>query len=105
MDPITLRNAVLPLPQTSIQGQLLPQLDQGQLLQLQVLRTSPEIQLKIVGDRLNQFFGRSLSLLGSIIDLAGLFRTLPPRQPPALESLSLASRNLLDGFVSCSNRP
>jgi hypothetical protein len=142
MDPITLRNAILPLPQTSPQGQgrgqgqLLPQLDQGQLLkalvvgagregrflleiggnrltassqaplspgqllQLQVVSTSPEIQLRIIGDSLNQFFGRSLTLLGSNIDLAGLFRALPPGQPPALESLSLASRTLLEGFFS-----
>jgi len=142
MDPITLRNAVLPLPQPTPQGQgrgqgqLLPQLDQGQLLralvvgagregrflleiggnrltassqaplspgqllQLQVVSTSPEIQLRIVGDSLNQFFGRSLNLLGSNIDLAGLFRALPPGQPPALESLSLASRTLLEGFFS-----
>jgi len=142
MDPITLRNTLLPLPLTTpqgegrSQGQLPPSLDQGQLfkalvvgagregrflleiggnrltassqvplspgqlLQLEVVRTSPEIQLRIVGDSLNQFFGRPLTLLGSTIDLAGLFRALPPGQPPALESLSLASRNLLEGFFS-----
>jgi hypothetical protein len=146
MDPITLRNAILPLPQTTTQGQgrgqgqLLPQLDQGQLLralvvgagregrflleiggnrltassqaplspgqllQLQVVSTSPEIQLRIVGDSLNQFFGRSLNLLGSNIDLAGLFRALPQASPRPWRAFPWPAAPSLRVFFPCSSR-
>ncbi len=71
----------------------------GQQLQLQVTSTSPQLQLKIVGDTVNQFLGRSLTLVGNTIDIKALFQSL--QQPSSLfDSLSLNSKQALDSFFS-----
>lgn len=71
----------------------------GQSLQLQLTSTSPQLQLKIVGDTVNQFLGRSLTLVGNTIDVNGLFQTL--QQPSSLfNSLSLSSKQALENFFS-----
>lgn len=75
-------------------------LSPGQSLRLQVIKTSPQIELKIVTDTLNQFAGRSLTLLGNNIDLTTLFRGLQQHTPPPLESLTPTSRNFLESFFS-----
>lgn len=74
----------------------------GQTLQLQLTATSPELQLKIVGDTVNQFLGRSLTLIGNTIDTRSLFSAL--QQPSTLfQSLSFNSKQALDSFFSLQN--
>lgn len=75
-------------------------LAQGQALQLQVVKTEPHIELKIVNDTLGRFLGRSLTLLGKNIDLSALFQAVRQLSPPPLDSLSLTSRNVLESFFT-----
>lgn len=55
----------------------------GQPLQLQVTSTSPQIKLKIVGDTISQFLGKSLTLIGKNLDISSLFTSF---QQPAKSS-------------------
>ena len=48
----------------------------GQVLQLQVSQTSPQVELKIVSDANSLLTGKSLLLLGNSLDLSSLFNTL-----------------------------
>ena len=75
-------------------------LSPGQALQLQVVKTEPHIELKIVNDTLNRFIGRSLTLLGKNIDLAALFQAVRQVTPSPLESLTPTSRNTLETFFT-----
>jgi len=71
----------------------------GQNLQLQLVDTSPRVELKIVNDTLQQFFGQPLTLVGNTIDINTLFTLL--QQPQSLlEELSLHSRQTLESFFS-----
>lgn len=71
----------------------------GQSLQLQLVSTSPQIELKIVNDTLQQFLGRPLTLAGNTIDIRELFSLL--QQPKSLlEGLTLHSRQTLETFYS-----
>ena len=72
----------------------------GQSLRLQVLRTQPQIELQIVANPLNRLQGRSLTLLGQNIDLAGLIEKFQQQNPPSLASLSATSRSGLADFFS-----
>jgi len=75
-------------------------LSTGQKLQLQVMTTSPQIELKIVTDTLNQFLGRSLTLIGKNIDLSSLFKAFQQHSPPPLETVTSSTRNVLETFYS-----
>lgn len=77
----------------------------GQTLQLQVVTTTPQIELKIVSDPLNQFFGRSLTLLGKNIDIIELFQSLQQRNPSPLESLTPTTRNILSSYFTLQGTP
>ena len=70
----------------------------GQKLQLQVVQTTPQIELKIVTNTLDQFFGRSLTLLGKNIDLTELFQTFGQQTQSSISTLSPTTRNVLDDF-------
>ncbi len=72
----------------------------NQTLQLQVTKTEPQIELKIVTDTLNMFAGRSLTLLGKNIDLTALFVAVKNVSPPPLQLLTPTSRNVLESFFS-----
>ncbi len=72
----------------------------GQILQLQVTQTEPQIELKIVTETLNQLSGRSLTLLGKNIDLTALFAAINATSPSPLPLLSPISRNVLESFFS-----
>jgi hypothetical protein len=75
-------------------------LSPGQTLKLQVVKTEPQIELKIVSSPLSQLQGRSLTLLGKNIDLAGLFQGFQQHSPPPLETVSPTSRSVLESFFS-----
>jgi hypothetical protein len=72
----------------------------GQILQLQVAKTEPQIELKIVTDTLNRFAGRSLTLLGKNIDLTALFSAVESLNPSPLQLLTPTSRGVLESFFS-----
>ena len=73
-------------------------LSAGQSLRLQVIQTAPQIELKIVSGTVDQFFGRSLTLLGKNIDLTGLFQAFNQQPPSALSSLPTSTRNVIENF-------
>jgi len=70
----------------------------GQSLRLQVVRSSPQIEFKIVSQPQDLFFGRSLTLLEKNIDLASLFNALNQQSSPDIATLSAPTRNILDFF-------
>ncbi len=72
----------------------------GQKLQLQVVQTNPQIELKIISNASDRFWGRSLTLLGKNIDLSQLFQALTQQTPSPLNSVPSASRNVLESFFS-----
>ncbi|MBU1568840.1 MAG: hypothetical protein KJ630_24845 [Proteobacteria bacterium] len=72
----------------------------GQILQLQVTKTEPHIELKIVTNTLNRFAGRSLTLLGNNIDLGELFTAVRNVSPPPLQLLTPTSSSVLENFFS-----
>jgi len=75
-------------------------LSPGQRLQLQVIETTPQVELKIVSNTLSRFQGHSLTLLGKNIDLSELFQTFKQLSPSPLLSLPSSSRNVLENFFS-----
>jgi hypothetical protein len=72
----------------------------GQNLQLQVVNTTPQIELKIVSDTLNQFIGKSLTLLGKNIDISSLFQNITQTTPPLLAALTPTSRSVIESFFA-----
>ena len=72
----------------------------GQSLRLQVVKTEPQIELKIVSNPLTQLQGRALTLLGKNIDLASLFKGFQQHTPPPFDSVSPISRSTLENFFS-----
>ena len=76
-------------------------LSQGQALQLQVVKTEPLIELKIVRDSTPALFaGRSLTLLGKSIDLTSLLQTVRQLDPSVPGSLNPVSRGVLESFFT-----
>ena len=72
----------------------------GQTLQLQVVRTTPQIELKIVTSTPDQFFGRSITLLGKNIDLTELFQAFQQQTPSPVSTLPSPTRNILNNFLA-----
>ena len=72
----------------------------GQILQLQVTKTEPQIELKIVSDTLNRLAGRSLTLLGKNIDLTALFTAVQNHSPSPLPLLTPTSRTVRESFFT-----
>ena len=72
----------------------------GQILSLQVVKTEPQIEMKIVTNTLNQLTGRSLTLLGKNIDLTELFSAIESHTPAPLQLLTPKSRSVLEGFFA-----
>ena len=72
----------------------------GQKLRLQVVRIEPQIELQIVGGPQNRLQGRSLTMLGKNIDLAGLLQKFQQQSPTLLASISSTSRSTLEGFLT-----
>lgn len=76
-------------------------LSQGQALQLQVVKTEPLIELKIVRDNTSSpFAGRSLTLLGKSIDVSSLLQTLRQLDQSVPGSLNPFSRGVLESFFT-----
>ncbi len=75
-------------------------LTSGQTLQLQVVKTTPQIELKIVTSTPDQFFGRSITLLGKNIDLTELFQAFKQQTPSPTSTLPPPTRNILNNFFA-----
>jgi hypothetical protein len=75
-------------------------LSAGQILKLQVTKTEPLIELRIVNDTASRFAGQPLTLLGKNIDLTALFAAVQSHNPPPLQLLTPASRSVLESFFS-----
>ncbi len=75
------------------------ELSPGQKLQLQVLSTSPRVELKIISDTLQQYLGRSLTLIGKNIDISSLLESLQQTPAPGYSQLNGSSRLLLEDFT------
>lgn len=72
----------------------------GQILQLEVLKTSPQVELKVITDNLNQSIGKSLTLLGKNIDVSTIFSNIQQDPKFNLSSLTQNSRQTLTNFLS-----
>ena len=73
-------------------------LSAGQNLRLQLIQTTPQIELKIVSSTVDQFFGRSLTLLGKNINLTELFQTFTQQTPSPLLSLPTSTRSVIENY-------
>jgi hypothetical protein len=91
---------ILDIGGSRLTAQSQAQLAIGQNLQLQVVNTSPQIELKIVTDTLNQFIGKSLTLVGKNIDLASLFQNFSQITPSPLTELTPTSRSIIESFFT-----
>lgn len=75
----------------------------GQTLQLQVLQTTPEIELKILSPSPNQLTGKSLTLLHNNFDITNLFEQVSRNTKLPLENLSQSSRETINQFIQLQN--
>ncbi|BHH83414.1 hypothetical protein [Desulforhopalus sp. 52FAK] len=91
---------ILDIGGNKLAAQSQAKLNIGQNLQLQVTQTSPQIELKIVTDTLNQFVGKSLTLVGKNIDLSSLFQSFSQSALSPLQSLTPTSQSILESFFS-----
>ncbi len=67
----------------------------GQTLQLQVVSTSPKVELRIISDTMRHFLGHSLTLVGKNLDITQLIASL---QSTSLENLSSSTVKTLADF-------
>ena len=86
-----------------IAGQRVPahsenELTVGQTLKLQVLSSSPQVELKIINDSNNLLSGKSIKLLAENIDIRALFSSLQKITPSPLDTISVLSRQTLESF-------
>ncbi len=73
-------------------------LSAGSEIKLQVVTTSPLIELKIISDTPQLNFGKTITLLGKNFDIGSLFQSLTSSSPPLLSSLSKSSQEGLQSF-------
>lgn len=72
----------------------------GQKLRLQVINTTPQVELRIVSDTQSQFIGRSLTLVGKNIDLSALLQLFNQTTVSPLQPLTPSSRSIIESFFS-----
>jgi len=72
----------------------------GQSLQLQVTATTPLLELKIISAPFQQHLGQSLTFIGQNLDVSSLIQTLQQPPNPGIETLSTASRQILESFFA-----
>lgn len=88
---------VLDIGGTKVTAQARAPVNVGQTLQLQVMSTSPQVQLQILSDSANLLAGKSITLLGDNVNIQALFQALRAN-PSQLNLLSTASRQTLESF-------
>jgi len=91
---------ILDIGGNSIAAQSKALLSPGQTLQLQLVSTSPQIELKIVSNTLQQVSGHSLTLIGENIDLSVLLKAMQQTGPSPLDDLTPITQQTLESFFS-----
>ncbi len=72
----------------------------GQSLQLQVITTSPRVELRVLSDSTNLFAGKTITLLGNSIDISTLLHGIKSANPSPFSSLSTTSQQTLESFLN-----
>lgn len=80
-------------------------LSPGTKLDLEVLSTTPLLELKIISKTPELFFGKTLTLLGKNLDISGLFQSLNTTSSSLLDQLSSTSRQGIQEFFSLQQLP
>lgn len=75
-------------------------LSPGAKLKLEVLATTPELELRIVSKNPELFYGKTLTLLSKNLDIIELFKSLQSSPSPLLAKLSAPSQDGLKSFLS-----
>ena len=74
-------------------------LSPGQILTLQISKTTPQVELKLVSESGNLLSGKALVLLGSNLDLSSLLSSLQPGSPSPLATLTSSSAATLHTYL------
>ena len=90
---------VLDIGGNRIAAQTKTPLTVGQTLTLQVMTTTPHVELQIQAGSTNLLNGKSITLMGSNIDIRSLFQSLQHTSPASLGMVSPASRQTLESFL------
>lgn len=80
-------------------------LPMGKKIQLEVINTSPLLELKIVSNSLELFFGKTLTLLGKSLNIEGLFQSLTAPSSPLINQLSPSTQKGLHNFNKTQQLP
>lgn len=73
-------------------------LSPGAKLKLQVLTTTPLVELKIISDDPLPAFGKTITLLGKNFDISGLFKSLSTTSPSPIDTESTSTQDILQQF-------
>ncbi len=73
-------------------------LSPGAKLKLQVLTTTPLVELKIISDDPPSAFGKIITLLGKNFDVSGLFQSLSTTSSPPIDTESTSTQDNLDSL-------
>ncbi len=71
----------------------------GDTIQLQVTKTTPQLEFTLLSDTLGQFTRQSITAIGKPVDLSGLFTALQ-NNPDSFGSLTYSSKAILQTFFS-----
>ncbi|MBU1419552.1 MAG: flagellar hook-length control protein FliK [Proteobacteria bacterium] len=80
-------------------------LSAGIKLKLQVLTTTPLVELKIISDAPQSTFGRTVTLLGKNLDITGFSQSLPPPSSALLHTGSTSSQKGQQSIDSLQKYP
>lgn len=80
-------------------------LPSGSTITLEVINTTPLLELKIVSKTPELFFGKTLTLLGKSLNIEGLFQSLTSVSSPLLNQLSPTTQKGLNDFNNLQHLP
>lgn len=72
----------------------------GQTLDLQVVATSPKVELRVLSDSTKLFQGKLITLMGESINLKELLTSISGRSPSPLDSLTSFSKQTLESYFA-----
>lgn len=80
-------------------------LQPGTKLNLEVITTTPLLELKIISKTPELFFGKTLTLLGKSLDVSGFFHSSNSPAPPLLDKLNPTTQKGLHDFNTLQQLP
>ena len=98
-------NFLLDIAGTKVKAHSTALLNKGDILQLQVIRSSPNVELQIVRDSPLQFIGRTLTLVDSSFDLSTLIHVLKGSSPAPFTQLPSVTQGVLENFFRLQQQP